>query len=540
MNTVHQVTLAPGNRRGPTVITHPNDQDLTLEVKHAPGATVRLETDDNAYAGTHVSTGHSRVTIPTHALTYRVGRMDVQLQADHITADITLDLLAPPEQAKRVRELVTSLVKTPLALLAMPRGKRQLEPESEGEPDRVENLLEATRLYSEASQLLAANPPTRVNEVEAETPPGARLTAAIVHAITHQPYGLQLATPGPNTLPIRGRHYTTASVHAPVLSEDTDTPANRYVHGVGRALERLANDIHNDLKQEHRTLADDTQPISGYVTIRQLTRTQAAEATKERLETVAASLHDVRLARARLEKRLPVRAPSLALTAAPKVLLDPRYARVRRALDLLRAPTRHQYGSEGLIAGITSLTTLYELYCLATLHDQLLDLGYQLESHEHDPSSGTPHQPHRLQDGTPFPNTFTYQHAERGELSLHYEPRITRDPHPTLGLACVSSQTSVLTPDIVLATREHVIVFDAKFTANPPRDLIADAALKYLHGLHNPNKPIAGLYLLHYGPTAKPVDFHDRPITPGIATFPAHPNNRQALEGLVARLTQAA
>src|SRR5690606_24107584 len=129
---------------------------------------------------------------------------------------------------------------------------------------------------------------------------------------------------------------------------------------------------------------------------------------------------------ARLERRLPVRAPNRNLNVGPRVLLDTRYARVRRTLDLLPAPATVRYGVEGLAAGITNLTTLYELYCLATLHDLLTQKGWELTTREHDPTSGPAGAPHHLHDGQPFPNAYTYQHARHGELAMLYEPRITR------------------------------------------------------------------------------------------------------------------
>lgn len=537
MTPAATLTIAPGSHRAPGAITHPNDQDLHLDVRHPPGASVRLETDESAYAGTPIEDGLSRVTIPTEKLRYSIGRMDAELHADGHAMVITLDLLAPPRQAAQVRELVAALVRTPLALLAMPRTHHELEPGGEGERDRVENLKEASRLYSEASQLLAANPPTRVNEIEAETPPGARLTAAIVNAITHQPYALQPATPGPHTLPIRGRHYTPGGVVAAVSTEDTDTPANRFTHGVGFALERLAHEVRSELAREHAALSDTSAPVDGYVTIRQLTRTQAAEATRARLQAVEKVLSEVRLARARLEKRLPVRSPSLGLTTAPRVLLDPRYARVRRTLDLLRAPARDEYGPEGLVAGITSLTTLYELYCLAVLHDQLQAKGYRLTRHAHDPSSGVIGAPHILHDGQQFPNTFTYRHDSRGELTMLYEPRITHQPHPTAGLMCVSAFNAYFTPDVVITTRDRVLILDAKFTPHPPRDLVPEMTIKYLHGLHptTSDRTLLGLHLLHYGAGSDPLDFHDRPVTPALSTIPVHPHNKTHLSNILDR-----
>lgn len=525
------VILTPGHGRGHNPITHPNDQDLNLDVPHAAGASVRVQTDESAYPGGRISDTLSRVTLPAQALGDRIGRMDLELEVAGRATPLVLDLLARPEQAEDVRELVASLVRTPLALLAMPRTRSALEPDGDGERDRVENLKEASRLYSEAAQLLAANPPTRVSETEAETPPGARLTAAILHALTHQPYALQPATPGAHTLPIRGRHYTAGGVTAPLPTEDTDTPANRFAHGVGLALERLAHETLAELRGEQHALADHAAPIDGYVSIRQLTRTQAASAARARIQALEEVIGDVRLARARLEKRLPVRAPNRSLTTSPRVLLDPRYARVRRTLDLLRAPATTNYGTEGLVAGITNLTTLYELYCLASLHDLLQEKGWSLTRLTHNPTSGPAGAPHVLHDGQEFPNTFTYQHAKHGEATLLYEPRITRDPHPLAGLVCISAFTHNLTPDIVIRSPRGIVVLDAKFRHTPPRELMADAALKYLHGLQpaDDSRALVGLHLLHYGADAIPLDFHDRVVTPSISTIPVHPNNRAHL-----------
>lgn len=531
------ITLAPGHGRGHNPIIHPNDQDLLLDVPHASGASVRIETEESAYIGERVSNTLSRVTLPTQALKDRIGRMDLELQVAGRATRLVLDLLARPERTEEVRELVDALVRTPLALLAMPRTQSALEPGGEGERDRVENLKEASRLYSEASQLLAANPPTRVSETEAETTPGARLTAAILQAITHQPYALQPSTPSVHTLPIRGRHYTAGGVTAPVPTEDTDTPANRFAHGVGLALERLAHETLAELRSEKHAFADSASPIEGYVSIRQLTRTQAASVSSARIQALEEVVVEVRLARARLEKRLPVRAPNRSLTTSPRVLLDPRYARIRRALDLLRAPATDHYGTEGLVAGITNLTTLYELYCLASLHDLLQQEGWNLTDITHDPTSGPAGSPHVLHSGQEFPNTFTYQHAKHGETVVLYEPRITRDPHPLAGLVCVSAFTHNLTPDIVIRFPAGIAVLDAKFLAAPPRDLMANATLKYLHGLQPTGtcRDLVGLHLLHYGADATPLDFHDRIVTPSLSTIPVHPNNRIHLGILIDR-----
>jgi hypothetical protein len=458
------ITITSGTARGPQTVTHPNDRDLHLVVHHPAGSSVRLETDDSAYSGEPNGDGTSQLTVPASALMHRIGRMDTELQVNGRPCSITLDLLAPPGQAEQVRELVNELVRTPLALLAMPRIDRRLEPNGEGEPDRVQNLTESSRLLSEAAQLLASNPPTRVDEVEAEISPGTRLSAAILEAIIQQPYAMQPATPGLDTLPIRGRHYTALGVRASAPSEDTDTPANRFVHGVSLALERLAHETLADLAGEHQALADTTTPIAGYVTIRQLTITQAVEAARARVAAVQRVIREVRVTRARLEKRLPVRVPNRTLTTSPRLLIDPRYARVRRTLDLLRAPARDTYGVEGLVAGITNVTTLFELYCLATLHDLLVRQGWALTKHEHDPTSGPAHAPHLLLDGQAFPNTFSYSHEQLGEAAMLYEPRITRDAHPRANLVCVSANTSNLTPDIVLVTEKNV----SQCTPQPP------------------------------------------------------------------------
>jgi len=286
MNARAPVTVSTGTSRGFPTITHPNDQDLHLIVQHRAGATIRLETDESAYGGELSGDGSSRLTVPANALMHRIGRMDIELQVDGRPSPLTLDLLAPSEQAARVRQMVNVLVRTSLALLVMPRTQHRLEPEGGGDRDRVQNLEEASRLLSEAAQLLAANPPTRVSEEEAETPPGAYLSAAILGAMIQQPYAMRPATPGRGTLPIRGRHYTATGVRAEIPSEVTDTPANRFVHGVGLILERLAHETLADLAGEHHALADTETPIGGYVSIRQLTISHTIEATRARVEAV--------------------------------------------------------------------------------------------------------------------------------------------------------------------------------------------------------------------------------------------------------------
>lgn len=537
MTSSGPIVVHASQGRPPVAPMRPNDSDLLLDVVHAPGANVRVVTDDSALRAVPTAEGSSRATIPKEALRYRIGRMDLEVEVDGRPIHVTVDLVAPVSQAESVKELVEHLSLTEFSLLAMPRVQNLVKPEGEGLGDLVENLREAARLFDEASQLLARHPPTRVRSVPQETPPGSNLTEALVRAIIQQPYALVPATPGPSTLPILGRHYTAGSVHAVHPAEDTDTPANRFVHGVGLALERLAREAFGDLVGEHRALADSSTPIEGYVSIRQLTRTQAASAVEARRSVVEEVLAQIRVARARLEKRVPVRGLSSGLQSTPMVVLDPRYARVRRALDLLRVPTRDHLGAEGLVAGISSLTTLYELYCVATIHELLGEMGFELTEVEHDPSSGPSGTSHLLRDGTPFPNTFAYIHDAFGRIELLYEPLITRQGHPRAGLFCASAQTNTLTPDIVVRYANRALILDAKFQPYPPHDLFPESVLKYLHGLQPAANEVAvvGLQLLHYGAEAEPFSFHSKPVTPSISTIPVHPRNKQSLRSIVRR-----
>jgi len=525
------ISFLPESSRASVSFARPNDQDLYLYVRHIPNATVRCVTDDSAFPGEPIKQGHSRITLPRHAISHRIGRMDLEVQVNSDSKHVKIDLLAPTAQAARVEELVNELVRTPWALLAIPRSHHRLDPEEGDERDRVENLVEASRLFSEAAQLLAASPPTRSSQVETEAHRGVLLTAGVVQALTSQLYALQPTTPGPHTLPLRGRHYEPSGLIAPQATEVTDSAPNRFVHGVGLTLERVAHEVRDELALEHSVLTEASSPIDGYVTIKQLTRVEAISALAERLQRLDGVIHEVRLARSRLIRRLPVRYPTTVGGASPKVLLDPRYARVRRTLNLLRAPARGHYGIKGAVAGISSLSTLYELYCLSALHDELCSLGYHLKESRHDPTSGPSNAPHTLHDGSPFSNVFTYWHCHQGQLDVLYEPRITRQPHASAGLLTVSAFSANYTPDIVLNGEGRILILDAKFVKQPPRNEMPSAAMKYLHGLHpaTPNSQVIGLHLLHYSSESTPVEYHDRPITPAISTVPVHPRNKGGL-----------
>lgn len=516
---------------------HPNDMDLTLQVLAPADADVRLETEESAYRARKHDGMHAVIIVPQSALKYRMGRMDLHLSIDERrVTTVVVELLARAATADENREMVEELARSDFAALVMPRAGPKVTPEGHGEPDRVENLKEASRLFREASNLLAADPPTQVREVIAETPPGARLTAAVIRAVTTQPATLQPVSAGPNTLPIRGRHYVIGSLHAPVPTDDTDTPANRFTHGVGMLLERLAHETMTELAVQAALPEEISAPLDGYVTIRQLTMKQVEEVTASRMNSVQDVIHSIRQSRARLNKFLPVRVAQRGLPMNSRVLQDSRYARVRRTLDLLRSSTRDHYGPEGLVVGIRNLTTLYELYCAASLHNLLLEAGWRVRTFEHDPSSGTSGDPHRLMDGEPFPNTFHYQDAHGNKLLMQYEPRITRTPHPLTGLTCISATTTNLTPDIVITAETGSIILDAKLQPSSPRDLLPEAVLKYLHGIQaRPGKKLHGLHLLHYSTSAQPFDQHDRIVTPAIGTIPVHPRKQEPLRALIHR-----
>lgn len=520
---------------------HPNDMDLTLRVLAPADADVRLETEESAYRARKHDGVHAVIIVPQSALKYRMGRMDLHLSIDERrVTTVVVELLARAATADENREMVEELARSDFAALVMPRAGPKVTPEGHGEPDRVENLKEASRLFREASNLLAADPPTQVREIIAETPPGARLTAAVIRAVINQPSALQPVSAGPTTLPIRGRHYLIGSLHAPVPTDDTDTPANRFTHAVGLLLERLAHETKLELTAQAALPEEISAPLDGYVTIRQLTMKQVGEVVNRRMHSVQNVIDSVRQSRARLNKFLPVRAVQRGLPINSRVLQDSRYARVRRTLDLLRSPTRDQYGPEGLVVGIRNLTTLYELYCIASFHNLLLESGWHVKAFDHDPTSGISGDPHRLMDGEPFPNTFQYQDAHGRELLMQYEPRITRTPHPKNGLTCISATTSNLTPDIVLTTDTGSIILDAKLQPSSPRDHLPEAVLKYLHGIRaGPGKELLGLHLLHYSSSAQPFDQHDRIITPAIGTIPVHPQKQEPLRALIQRYFSA-
>jgi hypothetical protein len=116
-----------------------------------------------------------------------------------------------------------------------------------------------------------------------------------------------------------------------------------------------------------------------------------------------------------------------------------------------------------------------------------------------------------------------------------YEPRVTRDVHPRAGLECVAAGTHNLTPDIVLVAPRGVVLMDAKYRTSPPRDLLADAVLKYLHGLRSVAGPVLGLHLLFHAAGAETVDYHVTAVAPAVTLTPAHPANPGPLARVLAR-----
>src|SRR5690625_7919385 len=102
-----------------------------------PNATVRSLTDDSAFPGETIKQGHSRITLPRHSISHRIGRMDLEVQVNSDSKHVKIDLLAPTAQAARVVGLVNELVRTPWALLAIPRSHHRLISEAGDERDGV-------------------------------------------------------------------------------------------------------------------------------------------------------------------------------------------------------------------------------------------------------------------------------------------------------------------------------------------------------------------------------------------------------------------
>lgn len=513
-----------GGRLPTTLAAQPNDRDLVLHLQHEPSQPARLETDESAYVG-QPTTGGSIITVPRHDLEFRLGLLPATLHLAGVATTLTIELLAPAHQAARVHSLIRALADSPLARLAIATTAPVGSPGDE--PVSFERLLEAGQLFEQSARLVAARPATRLEERPTTVPPGARLTPNVLAALIAQPYALTPAAPGPGTLPLHGRHYRAGSLQADASQESTDTLENRFLHATGHVIAAALARSRRQLLAQHTTPTPSPGPkTDDYVSLAALT-TEHAEARRQRQLDVSAALErNLQAVRALLRHRVPVRHPTLHAHVA-RLNNDPRYSRARQALDILRQGARQEADLDGLLTSIHSLTTLYELYCLAATHQAIEQLGYTLIDVHHDPTSGTPNNPHLLSDGTPFPNTFTYQHPTLGSAGLLYEPRFSRTPHPTAQLATILRTTETLTPDLVLVAPGRALVFDAKFTPHPPTERLPNAVMRYLHGLHDPSGDItlAGLFLLHYSPDAEALSHHHTDgITPAIGTLPVHPD----------------
>jgi hypothetical protein len=501
--------------------THPNDHPLDVRVHHPPNTPITVSTPDGAQAARERHPTHTDFRIVASDLEYALGRYPLQIRTPKVERVVWVELLGSRALVERFGVLVEALAGGALAQLVVEEVLPLGAPGEEGVG--LERLEIASNLLWEAAVLLAKAPPTRVRRGEGEVDLADGSTADAVVALSTQAFALVPAGSERGSFPIRGRRFRTGVVHASVMRETTDTLESRFVHGVARAVSRAAELSLADLARQTPppdAIGDDGTspylPLSA-ITIRHHRQRMLQRQTQ--LRVVMNRLHETRRL---LQKFLPATRATLEHATSPRLLVDPRFRRARQALEILREGARQEVTVDGLIASVRSLTTLYELYVLQSIHTALEGLGFALEHRHHDPTSGGWSAPHQLPSGRPYANRFTYIHPQYGAATLDYEPTITRSPYSTSQLRTNGDSTS-LTPDLTLTTPQGTLILDAKTSQSPPLKLLPDSVLKYLHGLQATTNPSLGLVLVHFSQHAEPYDYHHQPTSPSIQTIPAHP-----------------
>ena len=510
-------------------VQHRNDCRLMLEVAHPAGARWVATFDGDRIVGSP-DENDRRLTlfeIDFRDTQHRFGLTPMQLieEPGGRTIEVTIDFLARTHQAERFAPIIDAVADSAFAAL-LARGGHEA-PDGALGPERWSNVAQ---WLHEAVILLASAPPKRLREGWGEWGDDP-LDGRALTALALRPHALVPSPPGAGSIPLRGRHYRVGTLHTAVLRESHDTPEVRFMHTVLRAAIRDAETAVRRARAaiDRVGIGPQLAPhLNGYETIRTFHRHRLRNRARERMERIAGALASLHATRALAHRHLPLPhggAPSLEGARSH----DPRIQRVRAAHDVLRSDGEVRDDAPQLIAAIRSLSTVYEIFALSELDAALLRLGCQRLGSEHDPRAGSYGGPPRTPSGEPFPNRFRYHHPQVGALTLHYEPRIRPEPHPTARLRKVARGSEFLTPDFVLTGERFVLIMDAKTGSLEDRGGDRDAelakqTLKYLHGLHpSGSAPIVGLLLLHLTPYGAAESYHDALVMPTLRRVPVHP-----------------
>lgn len=133
---------------------------------------------------------------------------------------------------------------------------------------------------------------------------------------------------------------------------------------------------------------------------------------------------------------------------------------------------------------------------------------------------------------------YGYTHPHADPVTVLYEPRFNRVPHARLGTRCIRSRSENLTPDVVVVVRDQKILFEAKLSANISESQLAEATLKYIHGLHQSRYKVQGLHLLFYNATSEVKDYQIEPAEINISSLPVHPDNRDHIVEIIRQYIQ--